>query len=188
MVAEMVTAVEEVTENVVIVKVAVVAPASTVTFAGTVATEVRLLESVTTAPAAGAGPLSVTVPVDGVPPFTLAGLRVRVDIVGAATVRVARRVRLPYVAEIVTEALLATGLVVTVKVAVVAFAATVTLAGTWAAAVLLLDSITTAPAGAGPLSVIVPIEEVLPTTDVGLRLTEISTAAVTVKLAFRVVP
>ena len=45
----------------------------------------------------------------------------------------------------VTEALLATGLVVTVNVAVVAFAATVTLIGTCAAFVLLLASVTTAP-------------------------------------------
>ena len=70
--------------------------------------------------------------------------------------------------------LLATGLVVTVKVAVVALAATVTLAGTCAAAVLLLKRFTTAPAaGAGPLIVTVPVAEVPPTTDDGLRVTEV---------------
>src|SRR5271165_4366901 len=89
----------------------------------------------------------------------------------------------------VTEALVATGLVVTVKVAVVAFAATVTLAGTWAAAVLLLDRVTTAPlAGAGPFSVTVPVEVFPPTTEVGFRVTELSTAAVTVRVAVRVAP
>ena len=92
-------------------------------------------------------------------------------------------------AEIVAEALLATGLVVAVKVAVVAFAATVTLAGTWAAAVLLLVKVTTAPlAGARPLSVTVPVEEFPPTTEVGFRLTEFRTAAVTVNPAFCVTP
>ena len=88
-----------------------------------------------------------------------------------------------------TEVLLATGLVVTVKVAVVAFAATVTLAGTCAAAVLLLDSVTTAPpAGAGPFKVTVPVEEVPPITEVGLRVTELSAAAVTVKVVVLVTP
>ena len=53
----------------------------------------------------------------------------------------------------VTEVLVATGLVVTVKVAVVALAATVTLAGTCAAAVLLLDRVTTAPPPEPALSV-----------------------------------
>ena len=56
-----------------------------------------------------------------------------------------------------------TGLVVTVNVAVVALAATVTLAGTWAAPVLLLESVTTAPpAGAGALRVTVPLRRCHP--------------------------
>jgi len=86
--------------------------------------------------------------------------------------------------------LLATALVVTVKVAVVAPDATLMLAGTWAAAMLLLDSVTTAPpAGAGPLSVSVPVEPTPPTTDVGLSVTVFSaTAAVTVRLAVCVEP
>jgi hypothetical protein len=92
LVAVIVTDVEDVTVLVVIVNVAVVAPAATVTLAGTVATEVRLLESVTAIPPAGAGPFRVTVPVDGLPPCTLVGLRVKDDIVGALTVKVACRV------------------------------------------------------------------------------------------------
>src|SRR6266480_5995761 len=67
----MVTAVDAATALVLIVNVALVAPATTVTLEGTVAAAVLLLESATVAPPAGAAPLNVTVPVeDGVPPIT----------------------------------------------------------------------------------------------------------------------
>ena len=72
------------------------------------------------------------------------------------------------------------------NVAVVEPVATVTLAGTWAAG-LLLESVTTAPpAGAGPLSVTVPVEAFPPSTEAGFRLTVLRTAtgAVTVRLVF----
>ena len=85
--------------------------------------------------------------------------------------------------------MVATGLVVTVNVAVVAPATTVTLAGTCAAAVLLLDRVTTAPpAGARPFSVTVPVDEVPPITVLGLRLTELAVAAVTVNVVVLVAP
>jgi hypothetical protein len=88
----------------------------------------------------------------------------------------------------VTGVLPATGLVVAANVPVVAPAANATVAGTWAAAVLLLLSVTTAPpAGAGPLSVTVPVDEVPPVTDVGFMLTEPTPGGVTVKVVFSVV-
>jgi hypothetical protein len=54
-------------------KVAVVAPAVTVTLSGTVAAALSLAR-ITSAPPASAGLVSVTVPVEEVPPVTLAGL------------------------------------------------------------------------------------------------------------------
>ena len=65
--------VDDVTAVVITVKVAVKLPAATVTLDGMVA-DVLLLDSATEIPPAGAGALKVTVPVDELPPGTLAGL------------------------------------------------------------------------------------------------------------------
>jgi hypothetical protein len=88
----------------------------------------------------------------------------------------------------VTDVDVATALVVTLKLALVAPAGTVTLAGT-AAAALLLESATTAPpAGAGPFRETVPLEALPPVTLVGLRPSEETTGGNTVSEAVRVVP
>jgi hypothetical protein len=76
-----VTGVELVTVVVFTVNVALVAPAATVTLAGTVAAEAPL-ERLTTAPLLGAGPLRVTVPVEEEPLVTLLGLSVTEERVG----------------------------------------------------------------------------------------------------------
>ena len=169
--AEMSALVEVITILVVTVNVALVAPAGTVTLAGTLAA-VLSLEMRTCEPPAGAGPFRVTVPVDvpSGPPMTLLGVRTSEETAGGRTVRMAVRVPPPKEAEIVTEVAAATALVVSVKLAVVAPAGTVTpCAGTLAAA-LLLDKRTCAPpAGAGPFSVTMPVgEEVAPETLEGL--------------------
>ncbi len=70
----MVTEVDAVTVAVLTVNVALLAPAATVTLAGTVATAVLLLDKVTTAPPLGAPPLSVTVPCTELLPTTLVAL------------------------------------------------------------------------------------------------------------------
>ena len=72
--AVIVTAVLAVTDRVVTPKVALVAPAATVTVAGTVATLVLLLVSVTTAPPDGAARVRLTVPWELFPPATVVGL------------------------------------------------------------------------------------------------------------------
>ena len=88
----MVTVVDAATAPVVTLKVALVAPAGTVTLGGT-ATAALLLESVTCAPPAGAAALSVAVPVAVPPPVTLAGVTASTESAGATEVlgtRIAR--------------------------------------------------------------------------------------------------
>ena len=81
--AEIVTDVETRTTEVLTANVALVAPAGTNTLEGTLAAPL-LLESTTCAPPAGAGPLSVTVPVEEfTPPITLVGLSVSEETVGS---------------------------------------------------------------------------------------------------------
>jgi hypothetical protein len=173
------------------VKVALVAPAATVTLAGTCAAAVLLLDSVTIAPPAGAAPLRVTVPVELVPPTTDAGDLVTDDNEAVVTVNVA--FALPPSVAVTTDVVVeATLRLVTVNVPVVFPAATVTLAGTVAAAVLLLVSATEAPpVGAAALSVTVPVELAPPTTLVGLSDTLETltlTAGLTVRVALTVAP
>jgi hypothetical protein len=95
---------------------------------------------------------------------------------------------------IVTVVFAVTALVLTANVALVAPAATVTLPGTVAAA-LLLDSVTAAPpAGAAPLNVTVPVDAFPPATLVGLSESAESVTGAgapggfTVSTALRVVP
>jgi phosphohistidine swiveling domain-containing protein len=174
--AEMVTGVDVVTALLVTVNVALVAPAATVTLVGTLAAPLSL-ESMTCAPPVGAGPLSVTVPVEVcAPPVTLVGFSVSEESVEeeawGRTVSEAVLVTPAYDAEMVTGVDVVTALLVTVNVALVVPAATVTLAGTVAADELLERFTATPPLGADPLRVTVPIEEDPPVTLVGLSVTE----------------
>jgi hypothetical protein len=83
----------------------------------------------------------------------------------------------------------ATGVVVIVKVALVAPPATVTLAGTCATDVSLLCNVTTAPVlGAAPVNVTVPVELLPPTTDVGLLVIEDKVAALMLRVAVLLTP
>src|SRR5207249_10276073 len=101
--------------------VAVLAAAAGVTIVGGLLAAVLLLESVIGAPPAGAGALSVTVPVeDCAPPITLVGFSASDERVGgggaaAVTVSEAALVTPPYDAEIVTAVDAATALLLTVN-------------------------------------------------------------------------
>lgn len=77
---------DAVTVRVVTVKVALVAPAGTVTLAGTVAAAALLVDRVTTAPPDGAAAVSVAVPWTAVPPVTLVGFIASAERAGATGV------------------------------------------------------------------------------------------------------
>ena len=74
-----VTLVFAATADVLTPKVALKAPATTVTLAGTETTDVFALLSVTTAPPLGAPPVNVIVPCDVFPPTTEVGLTLTAD-------------------------------------------------------------------------------------------------------------
>jgi hypothetical protein len=156
---------------------AAVVPAATVTLAGTVAADALPLVSETVRPPAGAAALRVTVPVLVDPSTTVSGFRPRPVSVGAdvavgVTVSAAERDAPPAVAEIVTELVWVTDVVVTVNVALAEPPDTVTLAGTDATAALLLARATlTPPDGALVVSVTVPVDDPPPVRVAGLRAT-----------------
>jgi hypothetical protein len=182
-VAVMLGEVDDDTGVVVIVNVAVEEPAGTVILAGTEATMLLLLMIPTTVPAAET-PVKLTVPVDVPPPTTLVGLSDSDDSAAGRTVMVAVRC-VPFRLADITDVVFAlTGIVLTTNVAVLLPAGTDTLATTCAALLLLLASVTTAPpAGAGPLSVTVAVDELPPVRLVGFKLSAEGVGALTVSAA-----
>ncbi len=178
-VAETVAEVDAVTDTVVTLNVVLVLPAGTVTLpiAGTWATVGLLLERVTSAPPVGAAALKVTVPVEDAGPTTLVGLSASVESVtggggaGGETVSSAVLVTPPKEAAIVMVVDAVTEVVVTVKLAVVVPAATVTLAGTVATTVLLLERVTAVAAEGAGLMLTVPCEVLPPATVAGVSVT-----------------
>jgi hypothetical protein len=175
-----VTAVSVPTFTVVTANVAVVAPAATVTEAGTFPAAL-LDDRVTVDPPGGAGADNVTVPVEPAAPVTVVGFRL-IEI--PPTVMLSVAVGDPPLAEAVMMLVVAdaTPSVVTVNVPVVAPAATVIVAGTVAAEVLLDCRLTVRPPdGAGLLIVTVPVDFVPPGTEVGLSVRPVAVGAVIVK-------
>jgi hypothetical protein len=163
-----------VTVLVVMVKVAVVAPAATVTLAGTVPIVVDEEVNVTTAPPAGAAPVRVTVPVTATPPVAAETLVVRLEMEAPSGVTVTVAVPVDPLAEAVMVAFVlgTTEPAVTVNVAVRAPAATVTETGTLATAALLDERLTTLPpTGALVERVTVPVVVARLATDAAANVT-----------------
>lgn len=112
------------------VKVADDAPGRMDTVLGTVAAAL-LLDSVTTTPAAGAGPFKVTLPADDAGPTTLVGFSATVSTANENGLSVSVAVCVaPDVAEIVTAVSVVTEVVFTMNVAEVDPSGIVTLEGT----------------------------------------------------------
>jgi hypothetical protein len=175
------------TGSVVTTKVAVLAPAATVTVAGTVAALLVVVNDTTSA--AAVTPFKVIVPVDVFPPIKVLGLKVTELRAGGFTVKVADVLDTPlYDPETVPVVAALTGVVVTVKVAVFCPARTVTVAGVAAAAFVVVIATTAPPVGAVPFKVTVAVEDTPPKTVAGLMLNDRSAAGVTVRFAFRVMP
>jgi hypothetical protein len=193
----MLTLIEADGRAVVIGNVAVFAPAGTVTFAGTVTTEARLLARVITAPPAGAGLCRMTVPTDGRPPTTRAGWTIwalipagfrAAGVPGVTWSEVVARPP-PEAAVIRTETVARTGVVATSKRPVVWPAGTRTLSGTRATVGLALArAMTASPAGADPDSVTVPVAAAPPATLVGCRARETTAGGRIARVARRVSP
>jgi hypothetical protein len=184
-VPEIVDDVEAVTDVVAMVKLALVDPAATVTLAGT-EVAVELSESETNAPPLGAAALSVTVPLDELPPTTLLGLTDTDESAalggGEAPAVISSSACFPGLPARSAKMFMLncelTGLVTMVKVALVAPAGMVTLDGIVATVDGAgVESATTVLPLCGALSVTVPVDGLPPATLVGLTETPESTAA-----------
>lgn len=183
----MVAVTELVTTDVFTLNGAEVEPAGTVTEVGTVALEL-LDDKLTTTPPDPAGPLSVTVPADAVPPATDDGATDTLINPVGFIVRVVVCVDPPEVPVIVAVVVDVTAAVVTLKVAVLRPAGTSTVDGTVAEAEFELKLTVMPPDGEMPLRVTVPVEFDPPKTVLGETVTLDSVAGVIVRVAVLVAP
>jgi hypothetical protein len=161
-------------------KLAVVAPAAMVIEAGAVSNGL-LDESATVRPPVGAGALAVTVHALLAPDVSDVGAQTS-EVTVTRGARVMEAVfELPFSAAVTTAVwALVTVPAVAVKEAVVAAAATVTLAGTVRLALLLVRATGEPPVGAGPLKVTVQALVPGPVNEAGLQVRLLTVAAGTV--------
>ncbi len=179
------------TAEVVIVNAAdAVAPAGTITDAGT-PTPGSLLLRLTLTPPAGAGPFRFTLfKVAETPPTTVVGDNTTESNATGLSVRMAVLVTPLYIAEIVTDTVAETAEVVIVNAGdAVAPAATVTETGTPTPELLLVRLTMTPPAGAGPVRfTLFNVVGTPPTVEVGDSATESNATGLTVRMAVLVTP
>ncbi len=187
------TVVELLTEELLTVNDALVAPAGTVTLDGTEATELLALDREMTAPPLGAALSRTTFPCELLPPVTVMGLSWNAEILAPVIegsglmVRPANAKPQLYSAEMLMAVWEPTSEVLIGKVALVEPAGTVTVGGT-VTEVSWADNDTTAPpVGAGPLRVTVPVVLLPPTTVLGLRVSAEAVTSVLVGLSTMVV-
>jgi hypothetical protein len=171
------------------VKVVELAPAGTVTIAGTVA-EGELLARRTGQPPTGAEAEMVTVPVAELPLITELGLNVTEVTCGERTCRSVESPTPSADAPITTASLAATELVPITKLALSAPPGTVTVAGRCTMLELLSEILTDNPAeGATPFRLTVAVVDSPPRTELGASVTSASVAGVIERVAFfEVVP
>jgi hypothetical protein len=169
------------------VNVRLIEPAGTVTVAGTV-TPARLLESETTIPPVGALLLNVTVPVELLLPTTLDGATETDANRPARTAKAPVTLDAPVLAVTTTPVSVETAFVLTVKIASCEPAATVTVAGTVAAASLESRLMTNPPTGAFVSRLTIPVAVLPPATPAGEMVMTETRGAVTVRSAFAAVP
>jgi len=126
----------------------------------------------TTKPPVGAGPVVVTVAVLELPPITVVGASIIASTVERVTVKVVD-FDTPLADPLnVTVAFVATGVVVTFALAVVAPSGTVIEAGTVTAALFDVSATAKPPVGAGPASVTVTLDALPPITVAGFTETD----------------
>ena len=161
--------------------------------AGTVAAFVLSLAKEIVTPPAGAGPVRITVPTDGVGSVTEPGLSRNDVIVGGTTVRVPATFKLdPELADTVTVVGTGSVVVVTVNVPVLLPAGTVAQAQAGSVTgdvpagetFVILKLTNTPPGGAVSLMVTVPVDWLPPTTFAGTKLTSTTGGGKTVTVAF----
>jgi hypothetical protein len=142
---------------------------------------VLLLESVRKAPLGGAAPLRVTVAVDVPPAVTAGGFSATLTSAAGLIVSLPTLTTLFAVALISATVCVATAVVVTGKVTLVASSGTATVGGTVAAGLVLESATVTPPTGAAPVKATVPSDGCPPMRALGLSDTDEGAGAVTVR-------